>query len=319
MSFMENSAGHHDCFETFSDYFLHSINNIAPNLFSSPDEMHGFWLDPFYYVLIRIWNNMLTESDEIRTVITQGLIWNPDIKKIEDCSEIQKAMAILYKLYKDLYQIVIHKTFYDRNWKELWDVYFNISDIFKNVCEKNNQTSKSFFNGFCGIYNHAIILPDEEPEYLPENMQQLQQRMLRAEGKSHFAKSQIPDVNEDQEEDGYEEDKRSLEEPCTLTFECNSILELKNNLISNLSFIGSNRRKELGRVDHVEMYPTICRQFDVITEFINGPCRENQELLMNGPEIREGDEEKFSLGAILKFNDRNCQSILNVLKRQVTD
>jgi len=54
----------------------------------------------------------------------------------------------MFKLYSDLTQIVQHKTFFDRDWKELWDIYFNISDIFKNVCEKNEQTSKIFFNYF---------------------------------------------------------------------------------------------------------------------------------------------------------------------------
>jgi len=149
MSFMENSSGHHDCFQTFQGFFLKSINSIAPTLFNNNNEMHGFWLDPFFYVLIRIWNNMLTESDEIRIIITNKLEWGQDFKTISDVEPIQKTMCILYKLYKDLHQITSCKTFLDRNWKELWDVFFNVSDIFKNVCEKNNQISKKFFNSFC--------------------------------------------------------------------------------------------------------------------------------------------------------------------------
>ena len=37
----------------------------------------------------------------------------------------------------------------------MWDVYFNVSDIFKNVCEKNNQVSKLFFTKFALCYNEA--------------------------------------------------------------------------------------------------------------------------------------------------------------------
>jgi len=160
---MENSAGHHDCFETFQSFFLKSINNIAPTLFQHNNQTHGFWLDPFYYILVRIWNNMLTESNEIRFIITKELEWNNEVTCLSETTEIQRSMCILYKLYKDLLQVVTYKTFLDRNWKELWDLYFNISDIFKNVCEKNNQTSKRFFNGFSMIYNlepQASIEPE---------------------------------------------------------------------------------------------------------------------------------------------------------------
>lgn len=104
LSFMENSAGHHDCFETFDEFFLKSINNIAPELFRTNNQMHGFWLDPFFYVLVRIWNNMLTESDETRLHITKKLVWSTNIKKVSDMEKIQKTMCILFKLYKDVYQ-----------------------------------------------------------------------------------------------------------------------------------------------------------------------------------------------------------------------
>ena len=142
MGFMHDSAGHHDCFETFTDFFTKSIIGIAPNLFRDAGNLHGFWLDPFYYILIRVWNNVLTESDQTREVITSDLIWK-DFNHVEEANDVQKVMIILYKLYEDLYQLMSYKTFFDRNWKELWDIYFNVSDIFKNLCEKNNQNSES--------------------------------------------------------------------------------------------------------------------------------------------------------------------------------
>lgn len=73
------------------------------------------------------------------------------------------------------------KTFFDRNWKELWDVYFNISDIFKNVCEKNNQTSKKFFNRFCLLYNNEEKDLTEEVEGM--DMKALDRKIAAIENK----------------------------------------------------------------------------------------------------------------------------------------
>lgn len=45
-------------------------------------------------------------------------------------------------------------------------MYFNISDLFKNVCEKNNQVSKDFFYNFRPALNNSDYTgpPDEIPE-----------------------------------------------------------------------------------------------------------------------------------------------------------
>lgn len=219
MSFMENSAGHYDCFETFQDFFLKSINNIAPNLFSNNNQMHFFWLDPFYYVLIRIWNNMLTESNEIRFIITKELIANNEVGVISEMTDIQRSMCILYKLHKDLLQIVTYKTFLDRNWKELWDVYFNISDIFKNVCEKNNQVSKKFFNGFSLIYN---LEPKAIEEGGPLDMDALDKKIKEEEEKDRLEaekKARIAAGEDDEDEEVVEQ------KPIWLEIRMNSLIE----------------------------------------------------------------------------------------------
>ena len=97
---MKNSSGHYDCFKTFSDFFVNSIKEIAPNLFYSSGQLHGFWLDPFYYTLVRLWNNMLTESEAMRILITKELQWK-DFETLEDMTSMQKVMTIMYKLYMD--------------------------------------------------------------------------------------------------------------------------------------------------------------------------------------------------------------------------
>lgn len=47
-----------------------------------------------------------------------------------------------------MYQYVGKCVFYDRTYRELWDFYFNVGDIFKNVCEQNNTMAKLFFTEF---------------------------------------------------------------------------------------------------------------------------------------------------------------------------
>lgn len=228
MSFMENSAGHHDCFKTFQDFFKKSIIGISPNLFRSNGQIHGFWKDPFFYILLRIWNNMLTESTEIRKIITNSLIWE-DFTTLEKATDMQRVMCILFKLYLDLNQLVTFKTFYDRNWKELWDVYFNVSDIFKNVCEKNNLTSKSFFTGFALIYNKlaqddAMVQDDEHSVDLHQLAKDMPQNVNASVGEGeHTIRSGV--------------DKQ------TVYKQTNSIIELKNHLIIALSYIQKNKKK----------------------------------------------------------------------------
>lgn len=55
----------------------------------------------------------------------------------------------------------------------------------------------------------------------------------------------------------------------------------------------------------------------MLTEYVNGPCRENQELLYYGT----NDQEKINDPECkaLKFDERNCEIILGIIKRRITD
>jgi hypothetical protein len=154
IGFMNTTEGHHDTSETFQEFIEKSLTGIARNLFPSLGAFNGFFLDPFYYILLRIWNNLLCESDEVRNTITDKMVWK-EWSSIQEATDAEIMMQIVYKSYLDLYQLVSHKVYYDRNYKEIWDIYFNLSDIIKNVCEKNNQSSKHFFNKFSLALNIA--------------------------------------------------------------------------------------------------------------------------------------------------------------------
>jgi hypothetical protein len=79
-----------------------------------------------------------------------------------------------------------------------------------------------------------------------------------------------------------------------------------------LAYVGLNTRKsDVVRTDHPEQYFTIGRQFDILCELLNGPCRPNQELLFNPV---EGSDDETN-----QFNPRDIEIILNICRRNVND
>lgn len=78
---------------------------------------------------------------------------------ISDLSIKKVVLNVLYKTYCDVHQIVNFKTFYDNKWSLFFNYYFNVSDIFKNLCEDNNIKNKQYFN----LFNIAFANPNYEP------------------------------------------------------------------------------------------------------------------------------------------------------------
>lgn len=95
----------------------------------------------------------------------------------------------------------------------------------------------------------------------------------------------------------------------------NSIVLIKESLFFSLKYISSNKKPNLGRTDHPELYANINRQFDVLTEFINGPCECNQVIMMEN--FTQGDLELL-LGFVKRqinnlespFLDLQCKAVV---------
>lgn len=98
IGFMNTSEGHHDTSETFQEFIEKSLSGVARNLFPSLGSMNGFFLDPFYYILLRIWNNLLCESDEVKNTITEKMVCK-DWSSIEEATDAVIMMQIIYKSY----------------------------------------------------------------------------------------------------------------------------------------------------------------------------------------------------------------------------
>ena len=320
--FMNNSEGHHDISETFQNFIESQIKGIAPQLFNGFGNANGFFIDPFYYVLLRNFNNLLCDNEDVRETITHKLEESTDKEFNADTEPIMIMMQIIYKTYLDLYQFVEKKIFYDRNYKELWDFYFNIGDIIKNVCEKNNQPAKKFFNNFALAINTTQdskgmdILDgagdDMDRSYDFSSIKKGDQSEMISPLKIE-PQSVIPN-NLDLlrpisliMESGVQEPEEP-KNPFNLVFETGIIVHLKNELFKSLAYVGQNgRRPDIVRTDHPEMYFTIGRQFDILSEQINGPSRENQQALSN-----KTDD-------ISAFNPRDIEIILNICRRNIND
>ena len=327
---MNNSEGHNDVSEVFQKFVEKSITQIAPQLFKTVGSLNRFFLEPFYYNMIRIWNNLLCDSQDVRDKITHKMRHRDHYSSINEASDAQIMMQILYKTYLDLYQFVSQKTFYDRNYKELWDVYFNVGDVIKNVCEKNNETCKLFFNRFGLAINSDTTNAEEGAEAndidQSYNLMDLKRNIIESEipetpmgtrrpqtlgnWKEHrdSGKFSAQGMAQVTEESAYSRGS----EPEGIVFGTDIVVHLKNELFKNLAYIGLNTRKsETSRTDHPELYFTIGRQFDILCELINGPCKANQKLLL---EINEDTPDRSC-----QFNPKDVEIILNICRRNVVD
>jgi hypothetical protein len=74
------------------------------------------------------------------------------------------ALNILYKTFMDLHQMINFKTFVDKTWTVLWEYYFDVSDVFKNLCEDNNLVNKKYFNKFSFITTVTRLQVDTQEE-----------------------------------------------------------------------------------------------------------------------------------------------------------
>jgi hypothetical protein len=58
------------------------------------------------------------------------------------------------------------KLFVESNWRNLWDRFYISTNIFKNICESNNQTFKVFLSDFKPKYEDITILPRGDKDML---------------------------------------------------------------------------------------------------------------------------------------------------------
>jgi hypothetical protein len=92
-----------------------------------------------------------TSKDIIRSKLQSSI---GDIKEAErDYTKKMKTLSrkflsLHYFMIKSLGRSCAAKFFIDHNWRNLWDRYYVSTNIFKNICESNNQTFKVFLSDF---------------------------------------------------------------------------------------------------------------------------------------------------------------------------
>jgi hypothetical protein len=113
-------------------------------------------------------NNCLT--------LNKGLIETFMYKKLTKDQPVPNsylALNILYKTFMDLHQMINFKTFVDKTWTVLWEYYFDVSDVFKNLCEDNNLVNKKYFNKFSFINSATGLKVGTQDEFYPPDTRKM--------------------------------------------------------------------------------------------------------------------------------------------------
>jgi hypothetical protein len=69
------------------------------------------------------------------------------------------------------------KIFVESNWRNLWDRFYISTNIFKNICESNNQTFKVFLSDFKPEFAEIKMLPNPEDMLLDDFFNRLRPLM----------------------------------------------------------------------------------------------------------------------------------------------
>jgi len=98
---MNNSEGHHDMSETFQEFIESSLKGIGSGgkgTFNAVGSFNGFFEHPFYYCLVRVWNNLLCDNKDVRLTVSKMLADNyeEDNSGPNGCYYM---MQVLYKTY----------------------------------------------------------------------------------------------------------------------------------------------------------------------------------------------------------------------------
>jgi hypothetical protein len=100
------------------------------------------------------------------------------IKRIEHIEELEKVgqekmkeigreyLSINYFIIMNFGRSCAFRIFVESNWKNLWDRFYISTNIFKNICESNNQTFKVFLSDFKPEIEDIKILPHPEEDML---------------------------------------------------------------------------------------------------------------------------------------------------------
>jgi hypothetical protein len=86
-------------------------------------------------------------------------------------------LSINYFIIMNFGRCCAFKIFVESNWRNLWDRFYISTNIFKNICESNNQTFKVFLSDFKPEFAEVSMLPNPEDMLLVDFFNRLRPLM----------------------------------------------------------------------------------------------------------------------------------------------
>ena len=127
--------------EYYIAYFFKEMSQMDIN-FEVLDK--NIFTNPNYISLILMMDNLIKISDGYRDTF-YSYIEQADPTKPEG-QEVINVVSKIWHLHKALYYFVMYKTFFDRDWAEVYTIYYLISNFIQNLCEDNCVKFKLWFH-----------------------------------------------------------------------------------------------------------------------------------------------------------------------------
>ena len=127
--------------EYFVEYFFTEISKMDIDF---QDLENNIMINSNYFSIILMMDNLIQISDDYREKI-YDMLTGRYISKEGDVNKIT-AFKKIWDLHKTLYYLSLYKTFFDRDWAEIFTLYYLLSNFLQNLCEDNFVKFKLWFH-----------------------------------------------------------------------------------------------------------------------------------------------------------------------------
>ena len=128
----------------YIDYFFTEFHKLDLELSDVYTEVsQSIYTNPNFVSLILMMDNLIKNSENYREtfyeVLTSKIKNNPLVQPIDSFRKI-------WKLHKDLLYFCLYKPFLDKDWTEIYTLYYLVSNFLQNLCEDNCIKFKLWFH-----------------------------------------------------------------------------------------------------------------------------------------------------------------------------
>ena len=125
-------------------YISYFFNEMYKMDLSFGDLKNNLFTNASFTSLILMMDNLIKISDEYRSTFYKFV--TDEIKSEIDPKIKEEVMRKIWDLHKMLYYLTLYKTFFDRDWAEIFTLYYLVSNFIQNLCEDNFIRFKLWFH-----------------------------------------------------------------------------------------------------------------------------------------------------------------------------